>query len=98
MSVHHTRAYFKAKYVNIIDNKAVGADLAQSYWKPGNSEMFLDVVEKLTGKPLSADAWVQELNQPVKEKVRAVLYQRGGSLAKMAPQLVLSEFTHMYIR
>ena len=69
MSVHHTRAYFKAKYVQIVDNKAVGSDLAQSYWKPGNSEMFLDVVEKLTGKPLSADAWVAELNQPVSDKV-----------------------------
>ena len=39
MSVHHTRAYFKSKYVNLVDNPKIGADLTNSYWKPGNSEM-----------------------------------------------------------
>jgi len=28
------------------------------YWQPGNGEAFLDLVEKLTGKPLTGDAWV----------------------------------------
>ena len=72
MSVHHTRAHFKAKYSGLlVDNPRIGTDLAQSYWQPGNSEMFLDVVAKLTGKPLSADAWVAVLNQPLGDKVRA---------------------------
>eukprot|EP00798_Chlamydomonas_sp_ICE-L_P006886 gene6886-30861_t len=31
------------------------------------SEMFLDMVKDLTGKPLTADAWVKELKQPLKE-------------------------------
>lgn len=29
--------------------------------------MFLDMVEKLTGRPLSADAWVAELNEPMEK-------------------------------
>eukprot|EP00195_Chlamydomonas_chlamydogama_P009741 CAMPEP_0202900574 /NCGR_PEP_ID=MMETSP1392-20130828/11915_1 /ASSEMBLY_ACC=CAM_ASM_000868 /TAXON_ID=225041 /ORGANISM="Chlamydomonas chlamydogama, Strain SAG 11-48b" /LENGTH=623 /DNA_ID=CAMNT_0049586991 /DNA_START=175 /DNA_END=2046 /DNA_ORIENTATION=- len=65
MSVHHTRQHFLSQYGHIVDNPRVGADLTESYWRPGNSEMFLDVVEKLTGKPLSADAWVSKLKQPL---------------------------------
>ena len=61
MSVHQTRQHFLTKYGTIVDNPSVGADLAESYWKSGNSEMFLNLVEGLTGKPLRADAWVAEL-------------------------------------
>jgi hypothetical protein len=42
MSVHQTRAFFKSKYGNLVDNPSIGKDLAEVYWKPGNSEMFLD--------------------------------------------------------
>jgi len=41
MSVHHTRAFFKAKYVELVDNPKIGTDLSNSYWKPGNSEMYV---------------------------------------------------------
>lgn len=41
------------------------------YWKPGNSAAFLDLVEKLTGAPLSADAWVANLKKPLEVKVGA---------------------------
>ncbi|GAX73907.1 hypothetical protein CEUSTIGMA_g1357.t1 [Chlamydomonas eustigma] len=82
MSVHHTRAYFKAKYVQLVDNPKVGADLAESYWKPGNSEMFLDVVQKLTGKPLTADAWVEVLSTSVKDKLIEELRDYEEAVAK----------------
>jgi Zn-dependent oligopeptidase len=63
MSVHQTRKYFESKYGYIVDNPNVGKDLAEVYWKPGNSAAFLDLVEKLTGSPLSADAWVHKLQE-----------------------------------
>lgn len=61
MSVHQTREYFKEKYGFIVDNKEVGPTLASSYWECGNSENFLDIVKKLTGKDLSGSAWINAL-------------------------------------
>lgn len=66
MSVHQTRAYF-LKTGPIVDNPIVGPTLTEKYWKPGNSAMFLDLVEGLTGKPLTADAWVTCLKEPLDE-------------------------------
>lgn len=43
----------------------VGKDLEEVYWRPGNGAAFLDLVHQLTGQPLSADAWVQQLQQPI---------------------------------
>lgn len=58
MAVRQTREYFLNKYGYISDNPNIGPELAEGYWKPGNSESFMSLVEKLTGKPLSADALV----------------------------------------
>ena len=49
----------------------MGKDLADTYWKPGNRAQFLDLVESLTGAPLSAAAWVQRLNTPVDELIQS---------------------------
>ena len=43
----------------------VGAALTSVYWRPGNSAAFLDLVDRLTGKPLLADAWVARLQVPL---------------------------------
>jgi len=69
MSVHQTRAYFLEKYGFLTDNEKIGPELTEAYWRCGNSEMFLDLVKNLTGKPLSADAWVAELDQAVEKRV-----------------------------
>eukprot|EP00978_Attheya_sp_CCMP212_P016068 scaffold41822_cov58-Attheya_sp.AAC.1 len=69
MSVHQTRAYFKAKYGYIVDNPNVGPTLKEAYWKCGNSRPFLEIVHELTGKKLGGDAWVLELKEPVDEKI-----------------------------
>ena len=62
MAVHQTREYFQEKYGYIMDNPHVGPELASGYWASGNSEMFFDLVKKLTGKPFSADAIVRSAN------------------------------------
>ena len=71
MSVWHTRAHFLEGGKRIVDNPAVGKALTEAYWEPGNSEMFLDLVQNLTGKPLSCDAWVTDLEEEIEDKVAA---------------------------
>ena len=43
---------------------------ATRYWRPGNSEPFLGLVERLTGKPLTGDPWVAVLRQDVEALLR----------------------------
>ena len=71
MSVHQTRAYFMAKYGEITDNPNVGKELTEVYWAPGNSEIFLDLVNKLTGRTLTADAWIASLQEEVEDVVHS---------------------------
>jgi hypothetical protein len=82
MSVWQTRQHFLKKYGEIVDNPQIGKDLAEVYWKPGNSEAFLDLVEKLTGSPLSSDAWVEELQTPVEEAVKEERKEYDAAVAK----------------
>ena len=65
MAVHQTRAFILARDGRIVDNPAVGPTLTDAYWRPGNSEPFLGLVERCTGAPLSGDAWVRELERDV---------------------------------
>ncbi|KAL4458233.1 hypothetical protein ABPG75_013098 [Micractinium tetrahymenae] len=69
MAVHQTRAAFKAKYGRLVDEPRIGTDLAEGYWAPGNGESYLKLVENATGGPLSADAWVKQLQTPLKERL-----------------------------
>ena len=39
------------------------------YWRPGNGASFLDLVEQLTGSPLTGDAWVAALQKSTADKV-----------------------------
>uniref|UniRef100_A0A061S728 Oligoendopeptidase f n=2 Tax=Tetraselmis sp. GSL018 TaxID=582737 RepID=A0A061S728_9CHLO len=71
MSVFQTRDHFLSKYGYLTDNPAVGKDLSEFYWRPGNSEGFLDLVEQLTGKPLTADAWVSDMRRPTEAVVKS---------------------------
>ncbi|RMZ53669.1 hypothetical protein APUTEX25_003203 [Auxenochlorella protothecoides] len=69
MGVHQARAHFLKTLGRIVDEPEVGAALTRVYWQPGNSVPFLDLVERLTEAPLTADAWVKELQVPVEVKV-----------------------------
>lgn len=68
MSVQQTRAHFLRKYGSLVDRPEIGRDLTEVYWRPGNTEPFLELVERLTGSALSADAWVAHLQRPVDER------------------------------
>merc|ERR1719330_458556 len=61
MSVYQTREYFLREHGSIVDNPKVGEVLTSKYWQCGNAEMFFDIVEGLTGTPLTGDAWVETL-------------------------------------
>ena len=69
MAVHQNRAFLKKQFpdVGIVDNPAVGPMLTEGYWNPGNAEMFLDLVQRFTGEPLTCAAWVKELSTPIEE-------------------------------
>mmetsp|Transcript_12072 Transcript_12072/g.36231 ORF Transcript_12072/g.36231 Transcript_12072/m.36231 type:complete len:656 (-) Transcript_12072:500-2467(-) len=69
MSVHQTRAYFLKTLGQIVDKEEVGKKLAEVYWKPGNGVQFLDLVENMTGAPLTGEAWVAALREPLEDKV-----------------------------
>ncbi|GJM44987.1 MAG: peptidase [Gemmatimonadota bacterium] len=70
MAVYQTRAHLRRKHGHLLDNPAVGKDLAESYWRPGNSRNFLDLVRDLTGSEFSADALVEHVSQDTEEAVR----------------------------
>ena len=53
MAVRQTRHHFLAQHGAIVDNPQVGAALTNWYWRAGNSEPFLSLVQNLTGKPLT---------------------------------------------
>lgn len=52
---------------------------ASPFLQPGNSVPFLDLVERLTEAPLTADAWVKELQVPVEVKVGGWMYRGLGA-------------------
>ena len=71
MAVEQTREYFLRKYGHIVDNPAIGPELAESYWQPGNAVLFLDYIKRLTGKPLNADALVHRASLSVEDSIKA---------------------------
>lgn len=82
MSVHQTRAHFEKCYGQIVDEPRVGKDLAEVYWQPGNSAMFLDLVQKLTGSPLSSAAWVAKLQTPLAQVLESEKRAYDDAVAK----------------
>ena len=42
MAVYQTRDYFRTKYGFLTDNPAIGPELRETYWTPGNSRTFLE--------------------------------------------------------
>ncbi|KAI8915965.1 hypothetical protein EDD86DRAFT_197305 [Gorgonomyces haynaldii] len=82
MSVHQTRQHFLDTYGYIVDNPKVGKDLKDFYWVSGNSRNFLDLVKGLTKKPLTADAWIHELQQPVDQLVESEKKEYAKAIEK----------------
>jgi hypothetical protein len=80
MSVHQTRAYFKDKYGNVVDNPEVCPAITKVYWDEGNSRPFLELVKGLTGKDLSGEDWVAALNESLDDKVACEKKEYEGAL------------------
>lgn len=75
MAVYQTREALASKFTGgdlaqLVDDARVGPALREGFWEPGNTVPYLELVDKVTGKPLSADAWVSVLEEPL-EKVLA---------------------------
>ncbi len=62
MAVYQTRKFFLKRDGHLVDNPKIGPDLAEYYWKPGNSARFFDVVKNLTGEEFSPKALIEECN------------------------------------
>jgi hypothetical protein len=84
MGVFQTRDYFRRKYGYIIDNPSVGPELAEKFWKPGNSKNFLEFIEDLTGEPFSARATVELVNKSL-DNVRAETRAAIAKLSEIPP-------------
>lgn len=70
MAVHQTRAFVLKRDGYIVDNPKIGPLFTEAYWKPGNSEQFLSLVETCTGSALTGDAWISELKQDLDDLLK----------------------------
>ncbi|MBZ0265429.1 peptidase M3 [bacterium] len=91
MAVYQTRAFFMKRDGFIMDNPKIGNDLANIYWKPGNSKNFLQLVEELTGEPFSAKASIElvtkSLDQVFDETAASIENEKNIPSGKGALQL-----------
>jgi len=84
MGVHQTREFFLKRDKVLTDNAKVGPTLTEAYWKPGNSEPFLSLVENLTGDPLTGETWVNELKQSVEDVLKEEMAAYDAKRAECA--------------
>lgn len=69
MGVYQTKEYFLKKYGRIVDNKEVGKEMQEKYWKPGNSKTFIGFIKDMTGRDFSAAATVSLVNRKLEDHV-----------------------------
>ncbi|MDG0801952.1 M3 family metallopeptidase [Pectobacterium polaris] len=67
MAVEQTRSYFLQRDGYLTDNPAIGPDLAQYYWHPGNSVSHDDTLRSLTGEGFNPAYLAQACNLTVDE-------------------------------
>ena len=70
MAVNQTRDYFKKRDGHLVDNPNIGKDLARTYWSPGNSESFLELIKKLTSEDFSVAPTVALVNHSLEDVLR----------------------------
>jgi hypothetical protein len=81
MAVHQTREHFLARDGRLTDNPRVGPELRDVYWRAGNSRTFAEFVERMTRRPLSAEAYARRVNRTADEAVA----RASESIARLAP-------------
>ncbi|MCA6960890.1 M3 family metallopeptidase [Pectobacterium odoriferum] len=67
MAVEQTRSYFLQRDGYLTDNPAIGPDLAQHYWLPGNSVSHDDTLRSLTGEGFNPTYLAKACNLTVEE-------------------------------
>jgi hypothetical protein len=85
MAVHQTRRFFLDKHGFLVDNPHVGPILEEFYWRAGNSEPFLDLVERLTGTALTGQAWIDALEEPVADLLAREGEAYNAAVKKVSP-------------
>ncbi|MBN3196670.1 M3 family metallopeptidase [Pectobacterium versatile] len=80
MAVEQTRSYFLQRDGYLTDNPAIGPDLAQHYWHPGNSVSHDDTLRSLTGEGFNPAYLAQACNLTVDEAWQ----QAEGMMAQAA--------------
>ncbi|WP_432321793.1 M3 family metallopeptidase [Yersinia enterocolitica] len=84
MAVEQTRAFFLKRDGYLTDNPAIGPDLAEHYWRPGNSVTHDETLRSLTGEGFNPDYLAKVCNQTVEEAWREA--QKTIELAAIRPQ------------
>ncbi|CNK19818.1 putative peptidase [Yersinia frederiksenii] len=67
MAVEQTRAFFLKRDGYLTDNPTIGPDLAQHYWRPGNSVSHDETLRSLTGEGFNPDYLAKVCNQTVED-------------------------------
>ena len=71
MAVHQTRDFFRARDGFLVDNPAIGPDLREHYWRPGNARSFDALVRGLVGQPLGARALAEHVGRTPEQALAA---------------------------
>lgn len=66
LAVYQWRDYFYKKYGYIVDNPNIGKEM-QQVWKFGSRYTYKEFVKMMTGKKISADAYLQDTTLPVEK-------------------------------
>ncbi|PYA41987.1 peptidase M3, partial [Serratia marcescens] len=85
MAVEQTRQFFLQRDGYLTDNPAIGPDLAQHYWLPGNSVSHDDTLRSLTGEGFNPDSLAQACNQTVAQAWREAQQTMAAAAARPQP-------------
>ncbi|MBA0166564.1 M3 family metallopeptidase [Pectobacterium sp. CFBP8739] len=85
MAVEQTRSYFLQRDGYLTDNPAIGPDLAQHYWQPGNSVSHDDTLRSLTGEGFNPAYLAQACNLTVDEAWQQAKDTMAQSAARPQP-------------
>jgi len=78
MGVYQTRAFFLERDGHLVDNPKIGPELARAYWNPGNSRRCSDLIQALTGEPLSPRAYADHLVRDTEALVAEAQQKRAA--------------------
>ncbi|MDN0123567.1 M3 family metallopeptidase [Yersinia aleksiciae] len=96
MAVEQTRAFFLQRDGYLTDNAAIGPDLAEHYWRPGNSVSHDETLRSLTGEGFNPDYLATVCNQTAAESWRTA--QKTMELAAERVQPVADFDLNVMIR